>query len=130
MAKVARACLAECAGQALRETASRVASDIIRDFAALLHHRWRWHWRWRGRSAAKLRLPKPNQPRKEWPETPLARWFVSNPAHSRCKEFHGAVPPMDPFMYLQQARRSLGLNVRKWLEEMATFPTSQSSRLT
>lgn len=60
-------------------------------------------------------LPKPNQPRKEWPDTPLAKWFGNNPAFT-LQEFHGASPPSDPFMYRNKRAEVWGL-MKKWLEQ-------------
>ena len=58
-------------------------------------------------------LPRPNQPRKEWPDTRLAKWFSSNPWFT-LQEFHGAVPPADPFMWFNKRAEVWGL-MREWL---------------
>lgn len=61
------------------------------------------------------RLPKPHQPRREWPDTPLAKWFASNPWFT-LQEFHGAATPADPFMYFNKRAEVWGL-MRSWLKE-------------
>lgn len=69
-----------------------------------------------GAVADKIRtdLPKPNQHRRDWPDTPIARWFASHPAFS-LQEFHGAAPPADPFMYRNKRAECWGY-AKKWLE--------------
>ena len=62
----------------------------------------------------RMMLPKPNQPRREWPETALARWFADHPWFS-VQEFHGGYKPCDPFMYFNRRAEVWGLT-KGWLE--------------
>ena len=59
-------------------------------------------------------LPKMNQPRREWPDTPLARWFEKHPWFS-VQEFHGGYKPCDPFMYFNRRAEVWGL-MKGWLQ--------------
>lgn len=62
----------------------------------------------------RMLLPKPHTPRREWPDTALARWFEKHPWFT-VQEFHGGYAPMDPFMYFNRRAEVWGL-VKKWLE--------------
>ena len=59
-------------------------------------------------------LPKLNQPRRDWPDTPLARWFATRPWFT-VQEFHGGMPPGDKFMYFNKRAEVWG-KAKKWLE--------------
>lgn len=59
-------------------------------------------------------LPKPGQPRHEWPDTALARWFKDHPWFS-VQEFHGGFPAGDKFMYFNLRAEVWGM-MKKWLE--------------
>lgn len=62
----------------------------------------------------RMMLPKPNAPRREWPDTALARWFEKHPWFS-VQEFHGGFKPCDPFMYFNRRAEVWGM-AKKWLE--------------
>lgn len=62
----------------------------------------------------RMLLPKPNQPRREWPETALAQWFASH-SWFTVQEFHGGIPPGDKFMYFNKRAEVWG-KTKKWLE--------------
>ena len=62
----------------------------------------------------RMMLPKINQPRREWPDNALSRWFASHPWFT-VQEFHGGQPPGDKFMYFNKRAEVWG-KVKKWLE--------------
>ncbi len=68
-----------------------------------------------GAVADKIRtdLPKPNQPRREWPDTRIARWYADHTPF-QLQEFHGASPAADPFMYRNKRAEVWG-SMKKWL---------------
>lgn len=59
-------------------------------------------------------LPKPNQPRKDWPDTALSQWFATH-SWFTVQEFHGGQPAMDKFMYFNRRAEVWGMT-KKWLE--------------
>jgi hypothetical protein len=62
----------------------------------------------------RMMLPKPNQPRKEWPDTALARWFATHPWFT-VQEFHGGLAAGDAFMYFNKRAEVWG-KTKAWLE--------------
>ena len=58
-------------------------------------------------------LPKPHAPRREWPDTPLARWFATHPWFT-VQEFHGGYPAGDKFMYFNRRAEIWGM-MKGWL---------------
>jgi hypothetical protein len=62
----------------------------------------------------RMMLPKLNQPRREWPDTALSKWFASHPWFT-VQEFHGGQPPGDKFMYFNKRAEVWG-KAKKWLE--------------
>lgn len=63
----------------------------------------------------RMLLPKPNQPRKEWPDTALAKWFAKHPWFT-IQEFHGGMPAGDKFMYFNKRAEVWG-KTRDWLKD-------------
>jgi len=62
----------------------------------------------------RMMLPKPNQPRREWPDNALSRWFAAHPWFT-VQEFHGGATPGDKFMYYNKRAEVWG-KAKKWLE--------------